>query len=134
VGEWLRTGDQYSRDAEGNLVYQGRSDDVFKCGGIWVSPIQIETTLLGHPAVAEASVVAERDAQGLEKPVAYIALKAGVEAGAQTEESLRAYTKEHLAAYKCPRAFHFVSELPKTATGKIQRYKLRARAPLTKGA
>jgi benzoate-CoA ligase len=128
VGEWLRTGDQYSRDAEGNLLYQGRSDDLFKCGGIWVSPIQIESTLLGHPAVAEASVVAERDVQGLEKPVAYIALKAGFEANAQTEESLRQFTKEHLASYKCPRAFHFVSELPKTATGKIQRYKLRAQA------
>ena len=124
-GEWLLTGDQYARDKIGFLSYQGRSDDLFKCGGIWVSPIQIESTLLGHPAVGEASVVAERDAQGLEKPAAYIVLKPGAEANAKTEESLRAFAKEKLAAYKCPRSFHFVNELPKTATGKVQRFKLR---------
>jgi benzoate-CoA ligase len=128
VGEWLRTGDQYSRDAEGSLTYQGRSDDLFKCGGIWISPIQVESVLLGHPSVAEASVVAERDPQGLEKPVAYIVLKNGQATGAEAEAALREYAKQHLASYKCPRTFHFVSELPKTATGKIQRYKLRGQA------
>jgi len=129
VGEWLRTGDQYARDAQGYLSYQGRSDDLFKCGGIWVSPIQIESVLISHASVAEASVVAERDPQGLEKPAAYIVLKAGIPQDKETEEALRQYTKESLAAYKCPRSFHFVNELPKTATGKIQRYKLRDQGP-----
>jgi benzoate-CoA ligase len=125
VGEWLRTGDQYARDSEGNLSYQGRSDDLFKCGGIWVSPIQVESVLISHPSVAEASVVSERDPQGLEKPVAYIVLKDSVPRDSQTEEALRLFTRENLAAYKCPRSFYFVDDLPKTATGKIQRYKLR---------
>ena len=129
VGEWLRTGDQYERDAEGNLSYQGRSDDLFKCGGIWVSPIQIESVLISHPCVAEASIVAERDPQGLEKPVAYIVLKADVPKTTQTEETLRRFTKDNLASYKCPRSFYFVDDLPKTATGKIQRYKLRSQTP-----
>jgi benzoate-CoA ligase family protein len=126
VGEWLRTGDQYERDAQGNLSYQGRSDDLFKCGGIWVSPIQVESVLISHPSVGEASVVAERDAQGLEKPVAYIVLKTDIPKNAQTEEILRKFTKDNLASYKCPRSFYFVDDLPKTATGKIQRYKLRS--------
>ena len=126
VGEWLRTGDQYAQDSEGNLAYQGRSDDLFKCGGIWVSPIQVESVLISHPSVAEASVVAERDSKGLEKPVAYIVLKASVPRDSQTEEALRQFTKENLASYKCPRSFYFVDDLPKTATGKIQRYKLRS--------
>jgi benzoate-CoA ligase len=128
VGEWLRTGDQYMRDEQGVFTYQGRSDDLFKSGGIWVSPIQIESTLLTHPAIAEASVVAQRNEQGFEKPVAYIVLKDGVAAGARIEQELRSFTKERLAVYKCPKAFHFVSELPKTATGKIQRFKLRTQA------
>jgi acyl-coenzyme A synthetase/AMP-(fatty) acid ligase len=128
VGEWLRTGDQYERDSEGNLSYQGRSDDLFKCGGIWVSPIQVESVLISHPSIAEASVVAERDGQGLEKPAAYVVLKDGIPSNQETVEALRAFTKANLASYKCPRTFHFVDELPKTATGKIQRYKLRAKA------
>ena len=128
VGEWVRTGDQYVRDENGNLIYQGRTDDLFKSGGIWVSPIQVESTLLEHPAVAEASVVAERDSQGLEKPVAYIVLKKGIESGEKMTLAMREFTRERLAVYKCPKAFHFVEELPKTATGKIQRFKLRAQA------
>lgn len=127
LGEWLRTNDQYECDENGILTYQGRSDDLFKSGGIWVSPIQVESTLLAHPAVAEASVVAERDEQGLEKPVAYVVLKAGFEANDGMAQQLRSFTRERLAVYKCPKAFHFVSELPKTATGKIQRFKLRLR-------
>ena len=132
VGEWLRTGDQYARDAQGVLTYQGRTDDLFKSGGIWVSPIQVESTLLEHPAVAEASVVAERDAQGLEKPVAYVVLKAGREATPETERHLREFSRERLAGYKCPKTFHFVSDLPKTTTGKIQRFKLRQQAAAQK--
>ena len=125
LGEWLRTGDQYVCDQQGTFTYLGRSDDLFKSGGIWVSPIQVESILIEHPAVAEASVVAERDPAGLEKPVAYVVLKAGFEAGSSLEQQLRQFTKDRLAVYKCPKQFHFVSELPKTATGKIQRFKLR---------
>ena len=128
LGEWLRTNDQYELGEDGVLTYQGRSDDLFKSGGIWVSPIQVESCLLAHPAVAEASVVAERDQQGLEKPIAYIVLKSGFEAGDTVADELRNFTRERLAVYKCPKSFEFVSELPKTATGKIQRFKLRQRA------
>ena len=128
LGEWLRTNDQYELGEGGVLTYQGRSDDLFKSGGIWVSPIQVESCLLAHPAVAEASVVAERDQQGLEKPIAYIVLKSGFEAGGTVADELRNFTRERLAVYKCPKNFYFVSELPKTATGKIQRFKLRQRA------
>ncbi|MSO19429.1 MAG: benzoate-CoA ligase family protein [Acidobacteria bacterium] len=125
-GEWLLTGDQYQRDKDGYLSYHGRSDDLFKAGGIWISPIQVETALLSHPAVSEAAVVAEKDAQGLEKPAAFVVLKPSNEANPQTEAALIHYTREILAHYKCPRHIHFVNDLPKTATGKIQRYKLRA--------
>jgi len=128
LGEWLRTNDQYQMDDGGVLTYQGRSDDLFKSGGIWVSPIQVESTLLAHPAVAEASVVAERDGQGLEKPIAYVVLKAGHEASDRITHELRSFTRERLAVYKCPKSFHYVKELPKTATGKIQRFKLRQQA------
>ena len=128
LGEWLRTSDQYECDEQGVFTYQGRSDYLFKSGGIWVSPIQVESTLLAHAAVAEASVVAERDEQGLEKPVAYVVLKSGFEANDGMAQELRNFTRERLAVYKCPKAFLFVSELPKTATGKIQRFKLRMRA------
>ena len=134
MGEWLRTGDQYERDAKGNLCYQGRSDDLFKSGGIWVSPIQVESALLCHPMIAEVSVVAEPDAEGLEKPAAYIVLKPGVAAAKETEETLRTFAREQLAGYKCPRFFHFVADLPKTATGKIQRYKLRQQRAAAKHA
>ena len=126
VGEWLRTGDQYQQDQDGYLSYHGRSDDLFKAGGIWISPIQVETALRSHAAVLEAAVVAEKDAQGLEKPAAFVVLKEGHEASAQTEAALIHYTREILAHYKCPRHIHFVNDLPKTATGKIQRYKLRS--------
>ena len=128
LGEWLRTGDQYLRDGNETYVYQGRSDDLFKSGGIWVSPIQVESTLLEHPAIAEASVVAERDSAGLEKPIAYVVLRTGFEAGATMDQQLRQFTRDRLAVYKCPKTFHFVSDLPKTATGKIQRFKLRQAA------
>ena len=132
AGEWLRTGDQYSRDADGWYTYYGRTDDLFKSGGIWVSPIQVESTLLEHSAVAEVSVVPERDAGGLEKPIAYVVLKSGLQGGAPMEEQIRQFAKQHLAPYKCPKSVHFISELPKTATGKIQRFKLRLQAAADK--
>jgi len=125
LGAWLRTNDQYIRDERGFYTYLGRTDDLFKSGGIWVSPIQVEGTLLEHPAIAEVSVVAEFDAAGLEKPIAYVVLKVGFEAGETMEHELRNFTRERLAVYKCPKAFRFVDELPKTASGKIQRFKLR---------
>jgi benzoate-CoA ligase len=128
LGEWLRTNDQYELGEGGVLTYQGRSDDLFKSGGIWVSPIQVESTLLAHPSVAEASVVAERDSQGLEKPIAYVVLKSGHAPDDGMAQELRSFTRERLAVYKCPKSFHFVTELPKTASGKIQRFKLRQRA------
>jgi benzoate-CoA ligase len=127
VGEWLRTGDQYVRDSKGYYTYHGRTNDVFKSGGLWVSPIQVESVLLEHPAVAEASVVAERDAEGLEKPVAYLVLRAGAEAGPQLERHLHQFSRERLARHKCPKCIYFVSELPKTSSGKMQRFKLRLR-------
>lgn len=132
IGEWVRTGDQYIRDENGVLIYQGRTDDLFKSGGIWVSPIQVESTLLEHPAVAEASVVAERDSEGLEKPIAYVVLRSGFQPGESLQHELRQFTKGRLAPYKCPKAFYFVADLPKTATGKTQRFKLRLQgAPQT---
>ncbi|MCH7978055.1 MAG: benzoate-CoA ligase family protein [Acidobacteria bacterium] len=132
VGEWLHTGDQYSRDADGWYTYHGRTDDLFKSGGIWVSPIQVESTLLEHPDVAEVSVVPERDPGGLEKPIAYVVLKTGSQGGAPMEQELRQFAKQHLAPYKCPKSFYFVPDLPKTATGKIQRFKLRLQATSSK--
>jgi len=126
-GEWLRTSDQYVRDAEGYYTYHGRTNDVFKASGLWVSPIQVESALLEHPAVAEVSVVGERDQEGLEKPVAYVVLKGGAEAGAKLEQALHAFTRERLASHQCPKTYRFVAELPKTSSGKIQRFRLRER-------
>ena len=128
VGEWLRTGDKYLRDAQGVYTYLGRADDMFKSGGFWVSPIQVESTLLEHPSVAEASVVAERDPNGLEKPVAYLVLRSGHQPSPELEEDLQRFTRQRLTAYKCPKTFRFVADLPKTASGKIQRFKLRTQS------
>ncbi len=125
-GEWLRTGDQYELSDQGTLSYHGRTDDLFKVGGIWVSPIQVESTLLSHPAVAEAAVVPHPDSQGLDKPAAFIVLKSGFSGDQKMADDLREFTRSQISHYKCPRQFHFVDDLPKTATGKIQRYKLRS--------
>jgi benzoate-CoA ligase family protein len=125
VDGWLDTGDTYFQDEEGYYYYCGRNDDMMKVGGIWCSPFEIEAKLIEHPAVLEVAVVARADSDGLIKPEAYIVLQnPTAEPGAITEE-LRKHCKEGLAPYKYPRQFHYVTELPKTATGKIQRYKLR---------
>ena len=125
VDGWLNTGDTYREDPDGYLVYEGRNDDMLKVGGIWCSPIEIESCLITHPAVLEAAVVGHADADALIKPRAIIVLKqAGDEAEGLTEE-LVALCKTSLAPYKYPRWIEFVPELPKTATGKIQRFKLR---------
>jgi benzoate-CoA ligase family protein len=124
-GAWTRTGDHYTRDAEGYYVYQGRSDDMLKVGGIYVSPFEVEAALLAHHQVLEAAVVGHRDEHDLVKPKALVVLKNPEHASDALGAELRAYVKSALAPYKYPRWIEFVRELPKTATGKIQRFKLR---------
>jgi benzoate-CoA ligase len=123
VGAWTKSGDKYTQDADGFYAYGGRTDDMLKVSGIWVSPAEVEAVLVGHPAVLEAAVVGKEDEQKLVKPKAYVVLKPGSKA---SEDELKAYVKEKLAPYKYPRWIEFANELPKTATGKIQRFKLRA--------
>ena len=127
-GPWTRSGDKYSVDAEGNFVYAGRTDDMLKVSGIYVSPVEVESALVTHPAVLEAAVIGKADEEKLTKPVAYVVLKAGHAASPGLAEELRQHVKSRLAPYKYPRWIEFIDELPKTATGKIQRYKLRQRA------
>ncbi|PKP75364.1 MAG: benzoate-CoA ligase family protein [Alphaproteobacteria bacterium HGW-Alphaproteobacteria-6] len=122
-GEWTRTGDKYTRRDDGRLVYCGRTDDMFKVSGIWVSPFEVEQALIAHPAVLEAAVVARRDADGLEKPKAYVVLKEGQ--GAGIAEELKQFVKDRIGKWKYPRWIELVADLPKTATGKIQRFRLR---------
>ncbi len=125
-GEWLDTGDTYFRDASGYYHFCGRSDDMLKVSGMWCSPAEIEARLVDHHDVVEAAVVGIPDASGLIKPEAFVVLRDGVPAGERLAEELMAHCKEHLAPYKFPRRVHFIAELPKTATGKIQRYLLRS--------
>jgi benzoate-CoA ligase len=126
LGGWTRSGDKYRQDENGYYIYEGRSDDMLKVSGIYVSPIEVESTLISHPAVLEAAVVGREDDDRLVKPMAYVVLKAGNPATAELKEALRQHVKALLAPYKYPRWIEFVEELPKTATGKIQRFKLRA--------
>ncbi|HJX04072.1 MAG TPA: benzoate-CoA ligase family protein [Dehalococcoidia bacterium] len=125
LGEWFNTGDKYYRDSEGYYYYCGRGDDMLKVGGIWVSPIEIEDTLISHPAVLEAAVVGKPDETDLIKPKAFIILKQGYEPTEQLASEIKAFVKKSIAPYKYPRWVEFVKDLPKTATGKIQRHKLR---------
>ncbi|HTK67336.1 MAG TPA: benzoate-CoA ligase family protein [Pseudonocardia sp.] len=121
-GEWMRTGDQYVRNADGSLTCLGRADDVLKVGGIWVAPAEVESRLLEHPALAEAVVVGIPDADGLDKPVAFVVPMPGA---VIDEVEVIEFCRAGLAAFKRPRAVVVVAELPKTATGKVQRYRLR---------
>jgi benzoate-CoA ligase len=123
-GGWTKSGDKYVHNADGTYTYSGRSDDMLKVSGIYVSPFEVEATLVQHPAVLEAAVIGKVDADGLTKTKAYVVLKNGAHAD---EAELKTFVKERLAPYKYPRFFEFVTELPKTATGKIQRFKLRER-------
>ena len=123
-GRWTRTGDKYERNAEGRYVYCGRTDDMFKVSGIWVSPFEVEQALISHPDVLEAAVVACRDENDLEKPKAFVVLKAN-RGAVNLGEVLKDHVKAHVGAWKYPRWIEFVDDLPKTATGKIQRFKLR---------
>jgi benzoate-CoA ligase len=123
-GAWTKSGDKYARSQDGYYTYAGRSDDMLKVSGIYVSPFEVEATLMLHPAVLECAVIGTEDAEGLLKTKAFVVLQSG-----QTtdEAALKAFVKEHLAPYKYPRFIEFVDELPKTATGKIQRFRLRER-------
>ena len=124
-GPWTRTGDRYIRDFDGFFTYSGRGDDMLKVGGIWVSPFEVESALSSHEAVLEAAVVGHPDADQLIKPRAFVVLHDRTRAGAALEAELKAFVKGALAPYKYPRWIDFVTELPKTATGKIQRFRLR---------
>ncbi len=124
-GHWIRTGDKYWCDADGYYWYAGRSDDMLKVGGIWVSPIEIENTLMEHPTVLEAGVIGRRDADELEKPMAYVVLAQGQTPSEPLARELQDFVRSRIAEYKRPRWIEFVEALPKTATGKTQRFKLR---------
>src|SRR5271168_1075598 len=123
-GHWTRTGDKYIRDADGRYTFCGRSDDMFKVSGIWVSPFEVESTLITHPAVLEAAVVPEADPDGLLKPKAYVVLRADAKTDG-LHEALKDHVKQKIGPWKYPRWIDVVDSLPKTATGKIQRFKLR---------
>ncbi len=123
-GHWTRTGDKYIRDAEGRYTYCGRADDMFKVSGIWVSPFEVESALITHPAVLEAAVVPEADSEGLLKPKAFVVLKPGTSTEG-LHEALKEHVKQTVGPWKYPRWIEIVDALPKTATGKIQRFKLR---------
>jgi len=125
LGEWLFTGDKYIVDQDGYYWHAGRSDDMLKVGGIWVSPVEVESALVSHPAVVECAVVGRPDQDNLVKPKAFVVLKEGQAASPELAEELIEYSRKQMAEYKRPRWIEFVQELPKTATGKIQRFKLR---------
>ncbi|HEV2250338.1 MAG TPA: benzoate-CoA ligase family protein [Candidatus Limnocylindria bacterium] len=124
-GEWTVTGDRYHLDADGYFTYEGRSDDMLKVSGQWVSPAEVEAALMGHPAVLEAAVVGAKDKDELVKPKAYVVLKDGTAAGDGLADELKAFVKGRIMPHKYPRWIVFPKELPKNAAGKIQRYKLR---------
>ena len=123
-GEWTRTGDKFEYAGEGRYIYCGRTDDMFKVSGIWVSPFEVEQALVAHEAVLEAAVVAVRDDDGLEKPKAFVVLNVGVDES-NIQVTLKEFVKDRIGLWKYPRWIDIVSGLPKTATGKIQRFKLR---------
>jgi benzoate-CoA ligase len=127
LGEWLRTGDMFMQDADGYFYCCGRSDDMLKVGGMWVAPGEVEATLLEHPAVLEVGVIGREDDDGLVKPYAVVVLKDGQVASEALAEELRQFAHARVAGYKVPRWVEFASDLPRTSTGKIQRFRLRQR-------
>ena len=127
IGDWTRSGDKYSRDADGYYTYAGRSDDMLKVSGQYVSPFEVEATLVQHEAVLEAAVIGVEDDDGLTRNKAFVVLKAGRSPGEALEAELQSFVKQRLAPHKYPRRIEFIAELPKTATGKIQRFRLRDR-------
>jgi benzoate-CoA ligase len=124
-GDWIVTGDKFFCDSDGYYHYCGRADDMLKVAGMWVSPVEVENTLLGHPHVAEAAVVGATDAQGLTYSVAYVVLRGEVHGSEELAAEICEHVKARLVPYKVPREVRFCSELPKTVTGKIQRFMLR---------
>jgi len=126
LGEWTRSGDKYRRDEAGYYIYCGRNDDMLKVGGVWVSPVEVEAAIITHPAVLEAAVVGWQDGEGLVKPKAFVVLRPSHTPSDTLLEEIQEHVKRQLAPFKYPRRVEFIAELPKTATGKIQRYKLRA--------
>jgi benzoate-CoA ligase family protein len=124
-GEWFNTGDKFYRDSDGFYWYVGRVDDMLKAGGIWVSPLEVEGVLLDHPAVNQCTVIGAPDAAGLEKPMAFIVPNEGYSPSQELERELRDFVRTKIAHYKCPRWVRFTDDLPRTASGKVQRYKLR---------
>jgi acyl-coenzyme A synthetase/AMP-(fatty) acid ligase len=127
-GEWFNTGDRWYRDEEGYFWYAGLVDDAFKCRGEWVEPVEIENVLIEHEAVLESGVIGVKDKDGLDKPMAYVVLKTGFSPSEEMAEKLKSFVRQKLSGYKVPAWIKFVEELPKTAAGKIQRYKLREEA------
>ena len=125
VGEWFRTGDKYHQDEDGYLWYDGRGDDMFKVGGKWVSPVEVESALIAHASVREAAVVGRDDEQGLTKPAAYVVVNAGVQPTDKLTGELQDWVAGQAGGYKRPRWIEYVEDLPKTVTGKLQRFKLR---------
>jgi benzoate-CoA ligase len=127
-GPWTRCGDKYWIDDRGHYVYAGRSDDMLKVSGMYVSPVEVESALITHAGVLEAAVVGREDDGGLIKPAAFVVLKSGWQPSEAFCEELKAHVKSRLAPFKYPRWIEFLPELPKTSTGKIQRFKLRTQA------
>ena len=125
-GEWMYTGDQYSRDEDGFYWYHGRSDDMMKVGGIWVSPIEIESVLINHDDILEVAVIGSESSKGLMKPKAYVVLKDGIVGDDDKRSELINYVRSNLAKHKFPREIIFLDSLPKTTSGKIQRFKLKS--------
>ena len=122
-GHWTRTGDKYEQTSDGRYIYCGRTDDMFKVSGIWLSPFEVEQAIIEHPAVLEAAVVPYRDDDDLEKPQAFVVLQSGK---SETDASdIKEFVQDKIGKWKYPRKITFVPDLPKTATGKIQRFKLR---------
>jgi benzoate-CoA ligase len=128
LGEWVKTGDRFRQNADGDYVYCGRSDEMLKVGGVWVSPTEVESALISHHAVLEAAVVGAMDENELVKPKAYVVVKPGVKLRPELALELKNFVKSRLAPYKCPRWIEFLDELPKTATGKIRHHVLRVSA------
>ena len=125
VGPWFRTGDKYYQDQDGYFWHAGRADDLFKVNGRWLSPAEVESALIAHPAVREAAVIGRADETGLTKPVAYVVVHAGFAAGDKLARELQDWVAQRIGGYKQPRWIEFLAEIPKTATGKLQRFKLR---------
>ena len=125
-GRWIRTGDKYTQDADGFYWYAGRTDDMLKVGGMWVSPVEVENALVAHTSVLECGVVGREDHDGLVKPMAFVVLRDGIAGSPDLGRELQQFVRQQLAEYKRPRWVEFLPELPKTATGKIQRFRLRS--------